>query len=364
MDTVTVALGDRSYTIHIAEHILAKAGELLSELRLNPKAAIITNSTIAPLYAEMLTGSMAKAGFKTSVIQLPDGEQYKNLEQIFFLYTKLLDFNLDRRSPVLALGGGVVGDMAGFAASTFLRGVPFIQIPTTLLAQVDSSVGGKTGVNLPQGKNLVGAFYQPRMVIIDPLVLRTLDARELRSGLAEVIKYALIHDHDFFLFLERNIEALMRLDTAALSFVIKKCCSIKAGITSQDETEQGIRAFLNFGHTIGHAVETLTDYKTYTHGEAVAIGMAAVARISSRLGYCTHHESDRTHELLQRAGLPTALPSFPVSAYRSIIQKDKKRSGDSVRMVLMKKIGDVFTAELAAQQVQDLLSGELNLIQG
>jgi 3-dehydroquinate synthase len=238
--------------------------------------------------------------------------------------------------------------MAGFAAATYLRGLPLAQIPTSLLAQVDSSVGGKTGVNLPQGKNMVGAFYQPRIVLIDPLVLRTLDSRELRSGLAEVIKYSIIHDREFFFYLQGNIDKALKLDQSVLPSVIKTCCTIKAAITSQDEREGGIRAILNFGHTIGHAIETLTHYHEYRHGEAVSMGMAAAAKLSAAWGYSAADDCRQLITLLEAAGLPTRLPALPASDYLQAIQKDKKRAGGNIRMVLMKSIGEVFIEEVPA----------------
>ncbi|MCX5899276.1 MAG: 3-dehydroquinate synthase [Proteobacteria bacterium] len=361
MDTITVDLGRRSYEILIEELLLDKAGSFIRGLHLADSTAIITNTTIAPLYADRLAAALQASGFKPSIIKLPDGEQFKTLAHIQHIYSDMLAAGLDRQSLLIALGGGVIGDMTGFAAATFMRGIPCIQIPTTLLAQVDSSVGGKTGVNLAEGKNLVGAFHQPRLVLIDPKVLFTLPVRELQSGTAEVIKTAIIHDALFFEYLEHNTAGIARTDMAVLQHIITTCCRIKAKITSQDETEQGIRAFLNFGHTIGHAIETLTGYETYTHGEAVAIGMAAIARLSLKLGFCCDCDADRIVALLQLAGLPTALPCFSAAAYVDAILKDKKKRADTIKMVFLKEIGVVFSREITAQQLHDLLINECNL---
>ena len=325
METVSVELGQRSYAINIEERLLDFAGTVMQKLPVSGSAAIITNTTIAPLYAARLSASLEAAGIKAPVIALPDGEKFKTLEQIEHIYSHLLAAGLDRKSFLIALGGGVIGDMTGFAAATFMRGIPFIQIPTTLLAQVDSSVGGKTGVNLKEGKNLAGAFHQPLVVLIDPRVLTTLASRELRSGMAEVIKTSVIQDAGLFHYLELNTPAAAAADIPVLTHVIAACCQIKARITSQDETEQGIRAYLNFGHTIGHAIEALTGFSTYAHGEAVALGMAAITRLSSSLGYCDCNAAQRVEQLIQRAGLPSELPDFSAPAYVDAILRDKKK---------------------------------------
>jgi len=355
MDTITVDLGLRSYKIFIEEQLLDQAGASIDSLLGKRNTVIITNTTIAPLYADRLATALNASGFMPSIIELPDGEQFKTLDQIQHIYSKMLTAALDRKSLLIALGGGVIGDMAGFAAATFMRGIDFIQVPTTLLAQVDSSVGGKTGVNLTEGKNLVGAFHQPRMVLIDPQVLRTLNVRELQSGTAEVIKTAIIHDALFFEYLEKNVEKIASVDMTVLQHIITICCRIKATITSEDETEQGIRAFLNFGHTIGHAIETLTRYETYTHGEAVAIGMAAIAQLSLKMGFCCKSDADRIIALLQLAGLPTTLPLFSATDYVAAILKDKKKAVDTIKMVFLKKIGEVFLREITAQQLCELM---------
>ena len=269
MQTVKVDLKERSYNIHIENGLLNKTGDLISSLPVRKNIAIITNTTIAPLYLDKVKTILIKSDFNVQEIILPDGEEHKNLNTISNIYNELIKMDFDRNSSIIALGGGVVGDMAGFAAATFFRGIPYIQIPTTLLSQVDSSVGGKTGVNLPGGKNLVGAFYQPQIVIIDPEVLKTLKINELRAGIAEVIKYGVILDNEFFKYLELNIDKALNLDVETIAYIIKTCCSIKSDVTTQDEKEKGIRAFLNFGHTMGHAVETLTYYNEFIHGEAL-----------------------------------------------------------------------------------------------
>jgi 3-dehydroquinate synthase len=361
METVIVKLGKRSYRIVIEKGLLCRAGELVSELPLQKAATVITNTTVSPLYLPALKKSLEQASFQVNEIIIPDGEEYKGLSWMEKIYTKLLSQNLDRKSPVIALGGGVVGDIAGFAASTFFRGVPFIQIPTTLLSQVDSSVGGKTGVNLPGGKNMVGSFYQPSIVIIDPDVLKTLDPRELRTGMAEVIKYGIISDRYFFSFLNEHMDQALSLHGSTLSEIIKTCCTIKAIITSKDETEKGIRSILNFGHTIGHAIETLTRYKEYKHGEAVSIGMAAASKLSASWGLCHIENYERVTALLKKAGLPTELPDFPSPEYVEVMKRDKKRSGKNIRMVLMKRIGEVFLKETTAEKLISSLMEEFNL---
>jgi 3-dehydroquinate synthase len=359
--TVRVELGSRSYDIVIANGQLSSVGQLLSSINVHKNTTIITNTTIAPLYLDVLKTTLHVNGFKTSEIILPDGEQYKTLDSMRDIYDQLLSFGLDRSCSLIALGGGVIGDMTGFAAATFLRGIPFVQIPTTLLSQVDSSVGGKTGVNLPGGKNMVGSFYQPAAVIIDPLVLETLPKRELQSGMAEVIKYGIISDPDFFAFLESNMDSIMKLDAESISTVISQCCRIKADITSQDETEQSIRAHLNYGHTLGHAVETLTGYSKYLHGEAVAIGMHAAALLSRSLGFCEDSDVGRIKALLQAADLPIDVPPLTVSEYLHAIQKDKKRTGATLNFVLVRSIGDAFMYSVAQERLQAFLGGELAL---
>jgi 3-dehydroquinate synthase len=356
MHNVRVELGSRSYDIVIDNGLLAQAGPALSARSLLPgHAAIITNTTVAPLYLDGLTASLHSCGFSTEAIILPDGEQYKTLDTMRTLYDRLLGLGLDRRSTLIALGGGVIGDMTGFAAATFLRGIPFVQVPTTLLAQVDSSVGGKTGVNLAGGKNMVGAFYQPAAVLIDPLVLKTLPERELRTGLAEIIKYGIINDAEFFCWLESGISALLRLDSEEVAACIRRCCMIKAAITSRDETEQGVRAHLNYGHTLGHALETLTGYARFLHGEAVAIGMCAAAHLAHYRGLCAVPDVQRIEALIKAAGLPVTAPALPVDQYINAMLKDKKKTGETVNFVLPQRIGEVALHPVTEQQLREWL---------
>jgi 3-dehydroquinate synthase len=361
MESVRVNLGERSYHILIQDGLIAESGTTIYSCSPGNLAVIITNATVAPLYLPAVKKSLEDALFQVAVIELPDGEEYKTLSLVEQLYDQLLAYNVDRTSPIIALGGGVIGDMAGFAAATFLRGVPLIHIPTTLLAQVDSSVGGKTGVNLPQGKNMVGAFYQPRLVLIDPAVLKTLDSRELRAGMSEVIKYSVIHDRHFFYFLQNNMAGAYALDEAVIFRIIKTCCAIKAAITAQDEHEGGIRAVLNFGHTIGHAIEMLTAYSSFRHGEAVAMGMAAAARLSAAWGYCAYEACNDLIALLESAGLPVQLPALERNSYLAAMQKDKKRSRGTIRMVLMKSIGEVIIEEIAAEKLASALTDHLQI---
>jgi 3-dehydroquinate synthase len=361
MQTVKVDLKDRSYNIHIENGLLNKTGDLISTLPVRKNIAIITNKTIAPLYLDIVKTKLKKTGFNVHVIILPDGEEHKNLNTITNIYNELIMMDFDRNSSIIALGGGVVGDMAGFAAATFFRGIPYIQIPTTLLSQVDSSVGGKTGVNLPGGKNLVGAFYQPKLVIIDPEVLKTLQITELRAGIAEVIKYGVILNNEFFKYLELNIDQAVKLDDETIAYIIKTSCSIKADITTQDEKEKGIRSFLNFGHTIGHAVETLTNYNEFTHGEAVAIGMAAISKLSEFWRFTDIENSNRLIALLQKSGLPTELPAFSLNDYIDTMMKDKKRAEAGINMVLMKQIGEVFLKLKTADELSLAMQTALNL---
>ncbi len=358
LNTVTVPLGNRSYRIFIKPGILSECGHFIDELALSGKCVVITDTTVAPLYLETVKNSIGGRGFSVDHFVLPDGEEHKNLDQVASIYEKISHCSLDRSTPLVALGGGVIGDITGFAAATFLRGIPFIQIPTTLLAQVDSSVGGKTGVNLTAGKNLVGSFHQPSVVIIDPLVLNTLIDREYISGLAEVIKYAIIRDSTFFQRLQNSMGALLYRDPDALSDTIKTCCTIKAAITAADETESGIRAILNFGHTIGHTFETHFGYGTYTHGEAVSMGMAAAAGLSHIWHLCDTADVERVETILSAAGLPLAPKSFDPADLITTIMSDKKRSADTIRMVLLKTIGSVVLEKKSPDQILQGL-GEL-----
>jgi len=337
MNKLTVDLGDRSYPIYIGSGLLARR-ELLTPLVQGRQVMIVTNETVAPLYLKAVQTGLE--GSRVEAVILPDGEQFKTLVVWNQIFDALLAAHFDRHCIVLALGGGVVGDMAGFAAACYQRGVGYIQIPTTLLAQVDSSVGGKTGVNHALGKNMIGAFYQPQCVIADTRVLETLDDRQLRAGIAEIIKYGLIRDRDFFKWIETNIKALLARDEAALSYAIERSCHNKAEIVAADEREGGIRALLNFGHTFGHAIETGMGYGDWLHGEAVAAGMCMAADLSHRLQRLDSQGLDRCCNLIEQACLPTWAPAT-LSAERmlELMAVDKKVQDGQVRLVLLDAIG-------------------------
>ncbi|MBF7082145.1 3-dehydroquinate synthase [Desulfallas sp. Bu1-1] len=342
MKEVGIDLGNRSYQIMIGNGLLERAGELIAGVSAGRKALLVTNPVVGNLYAGRVAASLEQAGFEVVRAEVPDGEQYKTLQSAEFLYDRAFDAGLDRQCPVVALGGGVIGDLAGFVAATYMRGVPFIQVPTTLLAQVDSSVGGKVAVNHPRGKNIIGAFYQPALVISDTGTLRTLDSREVRSGLAEVIKYGVIKDASFFTWLEDNVEKVLTLDSDAMAYVVVMSCRIKAAVVEEDETEQGSRAVLNFGHTVGHAVEALTGYTEYRHGEAVAIGMAAASRLAVNLKQMSYEEEFRINKLIEKAGLPLKVPgALRDSDMLEAMARDKKVYNDEITFILPRTIGKV-----------------------
>ena len=353
MQTLEVDLGARSYPIHIGENLLGKT-DLFARVFAQPSVAVVTNFTVAPLYLDPLLAGLHAAGIKTLPIILKDGEQYKNAETLNEIYDALLKNRCERKTTLIALGGGVIGDLTGYAAATYLRGVPFIQIPTTLLAQVDSSVGGKTGINHPLGKNMIGAFYQPRAVVADIATLRTLPARELSAGLAEVIKYGLIRDTQFFSWLEVNMERLIACDAQTLAYAVSISCRNKAELVAADEREGGVRALLNLGHTFGHAIETGMGYGNWLHGEAVTAGTMLAARLSERLGWLNTASVARIGALFERAGLPTQAPDLGESRYLEMMQLDKKVEDGKLRLILLKGIGqgviasDVATADIAA----------------
>lgn len=356
MQTLTVELADRSYPIHIGRNLLAKADLLLPHLK-RKHVAIVTNTTVAPLYLAKLTQTLESAGVKVIPIILPDGEAYKNSETLNKIYDVLLENRCERSTTLIALGGGVIGDLTGYAAATYLRGVPFIQIPTTLLSQVDSSVGGKTGINHPLGKNMIGAFYQPQVVLADIDTLNTLPPREFSAGMAEVIKYGLIRDISFFNWLEAHIEALMALDEHALSEAIYRSCSNKAEVVARDEHESGERALLNLGHTFGHAIENAMGYGVWLHGEAVAAGTMLAADLSKRMGWMTADEVAKVHALLSKARLPLDAPRLGVEKYLDLMQMDKKVADGKIRLVLQKGIGhSVITSDYDAEQLKATLS--------
>ncbi|MFY9139397.1 MAG: 3-dehydroquinate synthase [Thermacetogeniaceae bacterium] len=337
MDTIQVNLPAGSYNIYIGTGNLDKLGEYLP-FEKKRRLFVITNDLLGPLYGNSLVESLQQYGYKVLYQQVPDGEEYKSFATAEELFTSAIKGGIDRGSGVIALGGGVIGDLAGFVAATYMRGIPLIQVPTTLLAQVDSSVGGKVAINHPLGKNMIGAFYQPRLVFIDLLVLKTLDPREIRSGLAEVIKYGVIQDKGFFAFLEEHLEGIKALDLDLLSAIVKKSCSIKGGIVEKDEKERGLRALLNFGHTIGHALEVITDYRVYRHGEAVSLGMVAAAEIAVSRGLLTREEADRLVRLLDNAGLPTVIP-FGADQLIPLLSRDKKAQLGRPRFVLPLGLG-------------------------
>jgi len=338
--TVMVNLGERSYPICIGAGTLDRLGPRLADLKVGKRLAVVTNPIVGRLYRDPVAHSLKSAGFSATVLEVPDGEEHKNLAWLTFLYDRLVDARLDRESAIVALGGGVIGDLTGFTAATFQRGLPFVQVPTTLLAQVDSSVGGKTAVNHPGGKNLIGAFHQPRLVWIDVATLKSLPRREVQAGIAEVIKHAAILGPSLFELLEEKIEAVMALDETLLIEVVRQNCAIKAGVVGEDERESGYRSILNFGHTVGHAIEMLTEYGSFRHGEAVAIGMAFAARLSLARGICQPAVANRLIALLQRAGLPTEIPKELVGRHLALaIEADKKVSGGKVKFVCIEDIG-------------------------
>lgn len=337
---LTVDLGDRSYPIHIAPGAMSLLGEELRRIGATA-ALIVTNDTVGPLYLEKTLSNLRRSvpDLKVVTVTLPDGECYKDLVHVQQILDAAGEARLDRKSVMVALGGGVVGDMTGFAAAIWMRGIDFIQIPTTLLSQVDSSVGGKTGVNLPAGKNLVGAFHQPRSVLIDTEVLKTLPAREVSAGIAEVIKYGLLGDADFVTSLESDMLALRALDADVLTRVIAHCCRMKAGIVRADEKEHGERAKLNLGHTFGHAVEKLAGFGTWLHGEAVGAGLVMAAVLSEELGYIGATDVERVRKLVESSGLPVVIEGISASEAMKAMAGDKKAVGGVVRFVVMRALG-------------------------
>lgn len=356
MQTLTVNLGERSYPIHIGDGVLERAGEYLAQVGLRGKVAVVTNPTVAQLYLDVVNDALKASGFEVVPVLIPDGEEHKNLSTLAQIFDRLIDERLERKSCILALGGGVIGDMAGFAAATYLRGVPYVQVPTTLLAQVDSSVGGKTAVDHREGKNLIGAFYQPRLVLIDVAVLRTLPRRELIAGLGEVIKYGIIEDPALFRLLERDIDKLIALDRKLLIQVIATSCAIKARVVEQDEREDDYRAVLNFGHTLGHALEAATHYTQFLHGEAIGVGMAKATALSQHFGHCDDTAVERIRKLIAQAGLPLEIP--PNVTLQSLIQGmevDKKSAGGKVKFVMCAGIGRTKFHSLAPQEIMAAL---------
>jgi 3-dehydroquinate synthase len=348
MKTINIDLGDRSYPIYVGEQLIGNPTILHDHIH-TKNVVIVTNTTVAPLYLDTVTKALGDDKNILPII-LPDGEQYKNMETLNIIYEALLKNKCDREVMLIALGGGVIGDITGFAAASFMRGVKFIQMPTTLLSQVDSSVGGKTGINHALGKNMIGAFYQPQCVIADVRLLKTLPERELSAGLAEVIKYGLIRDAAFFAWLEKTMPSLINKDPSTLIEAVIRSCENKADVVAQDEFEssKGIRATLNLGHTFGHAIEHAMGYGNWLHGEAVAVGMVMAAFLSQELGWLKPDEFDRTKQLIADANLPINPPDIPLDQFMGLMQSDKKSQGGHIHLILQKTIGDaILTSDYA-----------------
>ena len=351
VSTVRVELGERSYPIRIGDGTLGDVGPAIARQTGASRVALITVPGVGRRYASRVTRSLGQAGVRVHRFDVPDGDATKNLRQVAKLYDALLAAGLDRSSAVVALGGGMVGDLAGFVAATYLRGIPFVQIPTTVLAMVDASIGGKVAVNLPQGKNLVGAFHQPRLVFIDVQVLRSLPVRERAAGFAEVVKAGALWDADFFARVERQPEALLELDPGRLVPVLRRACAIKAEVVAADERESGVRMLLNLGHTLGHAVEKIGGYKGLLHGEAVAMGMVYAARRSEQLDLAPAGTEERLAGLLHRFGLPTELPLLPRKAYLEALRVDKKSRESRIRYIVLRRIGQADTVDLTPARI-------------
>jgi 3-dehydroquinate synthase len=357
--TVPVRLGHRSYAIEIAPGLIDRLGRECARLKLGARCVIITDTNVGRRFAKAAFNSLATAGFSPSLVVVPAGETAKSLKTVQNCYNLLAAHRLERKSFIVALGGGVVGDLAGFVAATYLRGIAFVQVPTTLLAQVDSSVGGKVGVNLKAGKNLVGAFYQPRLVLCDLDTLKTLPDREYRAGLAEVIKYGIIRDAKLFAQLERDLSKLLRREPKTLAAVIARCCEIKADIVGQDEKEGGLRAILNFGHTIGHAIENISGYGKYLHGEAIAIGQVATAKLSAGLTGLSGKDAGRIRNLFKLTGLPYFIKLNAIQRKKlfAAMKLDKKVSGGEIKYVLARRIGQV---EFGCKVPPELIEQSIN----
>jgi 3-dehydroquinate synthase len=358
MITVNVELGDRAYPIHIGADLIAQTGLFAGHIA-GSSVAIVTNSTIDPLYGDALRRALAPLGKKVTTVVLPDGEAHKNWETLNRIFDALLTERADRKTTLIALGGGVVGDMTGFAAACYMRGVPFIQVPTTLLSQVDSSVGGKTGINHPLGKNMIGAFYQPQAVIADIGVLRSLPQRELAAGLAEVIKTGAIADAEFFQWIEANIDALNRRDPEALAHAVKRSCEIKASVVAADEREGGLRAILNFGHTFGHAIEAGLGYGEWLHGEAVGCGMVMAGDLSVRLGKLDEASRRRLVDVISAAKLPVRAPVLGADRYIDLMKVDKKAEAGEIKFILLTRFGDTQITNAPDEAVRATLAASV-----
>lgn len=351
---LTVSLGERSYPIVIGRHLLDDSD--FARYVPGKRIAIVTNTVVAPLYLQRLLDMLGAAGKSCISIVLPDGEEEKNAANLMRIFDALLEHKCDRKTTLLALGGGVIGDMTGFAAATYMRGVPFVQVPTTLLAQVDSSVGGKTAINHPLGKNMIGAFYQPQAVLADTATLASLPDRELSAGMAEVIKHGAIIDAAFFDWLEANIVKLMARDDAALAYAIQRSCEIKADVVRQDEREGGLRAILNFGHTFAHAIEAGMGYGTWLHGEAVGCGMVMAADLSERLGFLSASDKARIIALVQAAGLPVTAPDLGTERWLDLMEVDKKNEDGKIKFILLKPLGQSIITGAPAELVRATLA--------
>ena len=350
MNILSVEAPSHTYPIYIGTNLSAMLRQNLSQ-HVGRQAVIVSNETVAPLYLQQVQSVLQELNVSFFSIILPDGEVYKNMETLQRIYDGLMENRAERKSTLIALGGGVIGDMAGFAAATYQRGIPFIQIPTTLLSQVDSSVGGKTGVNHPAGKNMIGAFYQPQAVFAAQDVLKTLPQREFAAGMAEVIKYALLGDIDFLLWLEKNMDALNAHNPDALVYAVERCCAKKAEIVAADEKESGIRALLNLGHTFAHAIETERGYGVWLHGEAVAAGTVAACRLSEKIGYLNEQDTFRVQELLRRAHLPDKPPQFAFEKWIEHMQHDKKVADNVMRFIVLRKLGQAEIKEIKDTEV-------------
>ena len=348
IQTLTVALAERSYPIHIGCGVLTRPDLLVPHLK-QKKAVIVSNTTVAPLYLELLRSTLENSGISVLPVILPDGEKFKNWETLNLIFDALLGAHCERSTTLIALGGGVIGDMGGFAAACYQRGMPFIQVPTTLLSLVDSSVGGKTAINHPLGKNMIGAFYQPQLVLADIATLDTLPDRELRAGLAEVIKYGLIRDPEFFVWLEANIEKLLAKDKDALAYAVHRSCANKAEVVAADERETGERALLNLGHTFGHAIETGIGYGEWLHGEAIAAGTLIASELSQRLGWLDAAAVSRIESLFVRCGLPVFGAPLGAARYMELMRHDKKVQDGRLRLVLLKAVGSAVVSDVASE---------------
>jgi len=356
MKRLNIDLADRSYEILIGRGLLQRTGEWVMAIAKPSCVVIITHPSINRLYGEKLSSGFSRANIPTHFIEVPEGEKSKSLEQAGKIYDHLLEWKCDRQTVLVALGGGVIGDLTGFIAATYVRGVPFIQVPTTLLAQVDSSVGGKTAVNHPHGKNMIGVFYQPKLVVVDLETLKSLPEKEYRAGIAEIIKHGVIEDSRLFNFLERQFQNILSHDSKALEHIIATSCAIKARVVEKDERESHYRMVLNFGHTIGHAIESLTGYSTFIHGEAVAVGMVYAAKLSQLMGYCSGEVVHRILGLIENFGLPTQLPNLKAGDMIQSMYLDKKTAYRKIRFILVKEIGSIEIVDNVAESfIQEAL---------